>query len=75
MLLVFSICEALQIFWNKLHSDSTMSGQFEAITELLEVCLKTTCFQVDEKVFQQKDGMAMGSSLFAIVSDSFKQFL
>jgi hypothetical protein len=30
--------------------------------ELLEVFLRTTYFQVDDKFFQQKDGMAMGSS-------------
>jgi hypothetical protein len=29
--------------------------------EMLEVCLKATHFQVDDKVFQQKDGMAMES--------------
>jgi hypothetical protein len=39
--------------------------------ELLEVCLKTTYFQVDDKFFQQKDGMAMGSSLSPIVSNIF----
>jgi hypothetical protein len=37
--------------------------QFESIMELLEVCLRTTYFQEDDKFFQQKDGMAMGSSL------------
>jgi len=28
--------------------------------ELLEVCLKTTYFQADDKFFQQREGMAMG---------------
>jgi hypothetical protein len=37
--------------------------QVEVIIELLEVCLRTTYFQVDNKFLQQKDGMAMGSSL------------
>jgi hypothetical protein len=45
----------------------------EAIMELLEVCLKTTCFQVDDKFFQQKYGMAMGSSLSLIASSIFKE--
>jgi hypothetical protein len=31
--------------------------------ELLKVCLRIKYFQVDDKFFQQKDGMAMGSSL------------
>jgi hypothetical protein len=42
--------------------------QAEAIMELLEVCLRTTYFQVD-KFFLQKDGMAMGGSLSSIVSN------
>jgi hypothetical protein len=39
--------EALQVISNK------------AIMEMLEVCLRTTYFQMD-KFFQQKDGMTMG---------------
>jgi hypothetical protein len=30
--------------------------------ELLEVCLRTTYFRVDNKFFQQKDNMSVGSS-------------
>jgi hypothetical protein len=37
--------------------------QVEAITELLEVYLRITYFQVGDKFFQKKYGMAMGSSL------------
>jgi hypothetical protein len=43
--------------------------QVEAIIRLLEVCLRTTYFQVDDNFFQQKDGMAMGSSLSPFVSN------
>jgi hypothetical protein len=42
--------------------------QVEAIMELMEVCLTTTYFQAD-KFFQQKDGMATGSSLSPIMSN------
>jgi hypothetical protein len=41
--------------------------------ELLEVCLKTTYFQVDDKLFQQKDGMAIGIFLSTIVSNIFME--
>jgi hypothetical protein len=41
--------------------------------ELLEVCLRTTYFQVDDRFFQQKDGMAMGSSLSPIVSNIYME--
>jgi hypothetical protein len=41
--------------------------------ELLEVCLRTTYFQVGDKLLQQKDGMAMGSSLLPIVSNIYME--
>jgi hypothetical protein len=41
--------------------------------KLLEVCLRTTYFQVDDKFFQQKDGMVMGNSLSPIVSNIFME--
>jgi hypothetical protein len=34
--------------------------------ELLEICWRTTYFQVDDNLFQQKYGMAMESSLSPI---------
>ncbi|XP_023710176.1 uncharacterized protein LOC111865964 [Cryptotermes secundus] len=69
--------EVLKIIENKLHDDVTLTErsvlQVEAIMELLEVCLRTTYFQVDDKFFQQKDGMAMGNSLSPIVSNIFME--
>jgi hypothetical protein len=41
--------------------------------ELLEICLRTIYFQVDDKFFQQKDVMAMGSSLSPTVSNIFME--
>jgi hypothetical protein len=41
--------------------------------ELLEVCMKTTYFQFEDKFYQQKDGIAMSSSLFPVVSNIFKE--
>jgi hypothetical protein len=69
--------EALRVVRNKLRNDNTLAErsvlQVEAIMELLEVYLRTTYFQVDDKFFQQKDGMAMGSSLSPIVSNIFME--
>jgi hypothetical protein len=45
----------------------------EAITELLDVCLRTTYFQVDDRFYQQKEGMAMGGSLSPIVSNIYME--
>jgi hypothetical protein len=32
--------------------------------ELLNICLTTTYFQFEDKFYQQKEGMAVGNSLF-----------
>jgi hypothetical protein len=44
-----------------------------AIMENLEVCLKTPYFQVDDKFFQQKDGMSMGNALFPVVINIYME--
>jgi hypothetical protein len=43
-----------------------------AITELLEFYLRTADFQVDDKFFQQKDGISTGNSL-PIVSNIYME--
>jgi hypothetical protein len=69
--------EALQVIRNKLHNNVSLAEwsalQVEDITELLEVCLKTTYFQVDDKFFQQKDGIGMGNSLSPIICNIFME--
>jgi hypothetical protein len=62
--------EALQVIRSKLHNDDTLLVKI--IMEWLEVCLRTTYFQVN-KLFQQKTGMAMASSLLPIVSNIFME--
>jgi hypothetical protein len=73
----FPVKEALQVIRNKPHNDDPLVErsvlQVETILELLEVCLRTTDFQVDDKFFQQEDGVAMGSSLSPIVSNIFME--
>jgi hypothetical protein len=67
--------EALQVIRNKLHNNDTLAErsvlQVEAIMKLLEVCLRTTYLQVDDKFYQEKDGMAVGGSLSLIVSNIY----
>jgi hypothetical protein len=50
--------EALQVISSKLQKDETLASrsslQVDALMELLEVCLKTTYFQVDNRFFQQR---------------------
>jgi hypothetical protein len=47
--------------------------QTEAVMELLEICFRTTYFLVDDNLFQQKDGVTMGSCLSPIVSNIFME--
>jgi hypothetical protein len=51
------------------------SLQIEDITELLEVCVRTTYFHVEDRFYQQKSGMATGSSLSPIISNIFMEHL
>jgi hypothetical protein len=48
--------------------------QVDDIMELMETCLKTTDFKVEDTFFQQKDGMAMGSSLFLVVGNIYMEY-
>jgi hypothetical protein len=78
---VVSLCtnvlvnEALQVIRNKFSLDDTLpnrsSLQTEDIMELLEVCVRTTYFQVEDRFYQQKSVMAMESSLSPINSNIF----
>jgi hypothetical protein len=66
--------EALDVINSELQKDDTVESrsclQRGPIMELLDVCLKTTYFQVDQKFFQRKDGMAMGHSLSPLCVNS-----
>jgi hypothetical protein len=39
--------------------------------EILEVCMRTTYFQVDDKFYEQKERVAMGGSVSPVVSNIF----
>jgi hypothetical protein len=41
--------------------------------KLLEACLRAIYFQVDDRFFQQKDGIIMGNSFSPIVSNIFME--
>jgi hypothetical protein len=69
--------ESLQIIKSKLDTYLEKIQHFnlkiEVIMELLEVCMRTTYFQVDDKFYEQKEGMAMGSPLSPVVSNIFME--
>jgi hypothetical protein len=47
--------------------------QFENVMELLDICLTTRYFQFENKLCQQKEGMAMGNLLSPVVSNIFME--
>jgi hypothetical protein len=47
----------------------------DAVMELLGLCLKTACFQVDSEFYQQTNGMAMGLPLSPIIRNIFVENL
>jgi hypothetical protein len=49
------------------------SLHIEDVIELLDICLTTTYFQFEDKFYQQKEGMAMGNSLFPVFSNIFME--
>jgi hypothetical protein len=69
--------EVLDVIKDLLTEDQTLAQrcplQVDGIMELLEMCLRTTYFQVEDKFFQQKDGMAMGNSLSPVVSNIYME--
>jgi hypothetical protein len=70
------IKESLQIIKTKLGTDQKkihFNLKTEVIMEILEACMRTTYFQVDNKFYEQKDGMAMESPLSLLVSNIFME--
>jgi hypothetical protein len=49
--------------------------QVEDLMELLDICLKTMYLQFEDKFYQQKECMAMGSSQSLVVSNIFMEHI
>jgi hypothetical protein len=71
--------EVLEVIKKLPTKDQTLAQrcplQVDDIMELMEMCLKTTDFKVEDTFFQQKDGMAMGSSLSLVVGNIYKSYM
>jgi hypothetical protein len=71
------IDEALQVIRGRLENDNTLMERcvlkVHAIMEFLEVGLRTTYFQVNDGLYQQKEGLAMASSLSPVVSNIYME--
>ena len=46
----------------------------ERITELLQLCLKSTYFSYNGEFYEQRQGAAMGSPVSAVVANLYMEF-
>ena len=69
--------ECLSIIKDLLSADDTLESRTDLnpqqVTDLLEICLKTTYFVYDEKFYIQREGAAMGSPVSPIIANLFME--
>ena len=65
--------EAVSVIRDKLQNDENLDERTclspECITELLEVCLRSTYFRYNGNCYEQVDGAAMGSPVSTVVAN------
>jgi hypothetical protein len=70
--------EVLQVIRNRLNTYPSFPEcsplQVEDIMVSLDICLKTTYFQFEDKFYQQKEGMSMGNLLTLLVNNIFMKY-
>ena len=71
--------EALKVLEERLSADYTLmertSIPVSQMTELIEICLRTTFFQVQDTFYEQLDGAVMGSPLSPVVANLYMEHL
>ena len=67
--------EAVSVIREKLREDETLGDRTilspERIAELLEMCLRSTYFSYGGNFYEQKEGVAMGSPVSAVVANLY----
>ena len=70
--------KSLEIIHHKLSQDNTLANRTnltaQQITDLLEICLRTTYFVYDEVIYSRVEGAAMGSPVSPIVANLFMEW-
>ena len=61
------------ICWRETLEDRTILSP-ERITELLDVCLRSTYFSYQDTFYEQREGAAMGSLVSAVVANLYMEF-
>ncbi len=72
------IDEAVSVIRDKFQNDESLNEGTclspECITELLDVCLRSTYFKYNGNCYEQVDGAAMGSPVSAVVANLYMEF-
>ena len=72
------ISEAVKVVHDMLERDETLEDRTilspERITELLDVCLRSTYFSYQDTFYKQREGAAMGSPVSAVVANLYMEF-
>ena len=68
----------MQVIRDRLQNDRTLSDRTtlspDRVTELLEVCLRSTYFSREGTFYEQRKGVAMHSPVSAVVSNLYMEF-
>ena len=71
--------DALQVVEERLFADYSLKERTRIpapqLIELIELCLRSTYFQFQDKFFEQTDGAAMGSSLSPVIANLYVEHL
>ena len=72
------IDEAVSVIRDKLQNDESLDERTclspECITELLEVCLRSTYFRYNGNCYEQVDGAAIFTPVSAVVANLYMEF-
>ena len=70
--------EAVSVICERFREDETLgvgtSLSLEQIADLLEMCLKSAYFSFGGNFYEQKEGVAMGSPVSAVVANPYMEF-
>ena len=71
--------EALRVVTEKLSMDESLKDRTSIPTshlvQLIELCLRTTYFQFEDKFYEQSEGAAMGSPLSPVIANLYMEYL
>ena len=70
--------EAVEVVWRLLEKDESLRKRSgltaDSIAELLKLCLKSTYFRFVGKIYEQREGAAIGSPVSAVTGKLYMEY-